>query len=161
MLTAVRTFMENHIQMLSTKDKEPHESIGQTAGLIMTQMIGMAKSQKKEYQPDIIREVGMDLIHELYMVAGESGAIENLPEDDSDGYQAIIEQSALEAVKMYGENLLQTGQVNVESHKKELQHQMQREADSGELDNRGMEDFDEEARFAMAQRLKGVTNGQS
>ena len=155
---ANKSMADNVVQMLASKDREPHESIGQTAGMTMTQMITMAKSQGKEYSPDVIREVGMDLVHEMYMIASKSGAIKNLPEDESKGYEAIINQSILEAVKFFGEQQIASGNVNQAAHMKELEHQMNREADSGELDNWGMEEFDEETRFGLAQRLKGGQN---
>jgi hypothetical protein len=151
---ARKSLADQTIELLSNKDKEPQEAIGVTAGLTMQNILQMAKKQKKEYQPDVIREVGMDLIGELYMIADKSGAIENLPEEDSKEYQAITHQAALEAVKVVGEGMIKGGTAKQAMHKKELDQQMQREADSGELDSWGMEEFDDETRFAIAQNLK-------
>jgi len=153
-----KPFADQVIQMLATKDKEPHESIGVAAGLVLSQMVGMAKRNKVEYLPDVIREAGMDLVGELYMIADKSGAIKGLPEEGSEGYQAVINQSILEAVKFYGENLISTGQTNQQEHMNELQHQMQREADSGELEGWGMEEFDLDTRNQIASKLGG-SNG--
>jgi hypothetical protein len=55
--------------------------------------------------------------------------------------------------------MIQAGTANQGMHKKELDQEMQREADSGELDNWGMEEFDEETRFAIAQKMKEGGNG--
>jgi len=130
-----------------------------TAGLLMFQMITMAKRQKVEYAPDVIREVGMDLVHELYMIADKSGAIKDLPEDGSQGYEAIIGHAVAEATKHYGEQSIQTGQTNQQEHMNELQHQMKREADSGELDNWGMEGFDDQSRLDLSRKMGDITRG--
>lgn len=147
------------LQMLSNKDAEPAVNIGRAAGTIMIGMITMAKRQKQEYAPDVIREVGMDLVGELYRIAQKSGAIRNLPKEDSKGYEYIIQFAMAEATKTYGENLIASGQTNQQEHMKELQHQMQREADAGELDDWGMEEFDDESRHQLVRRMGDITNG--
>lgn len=134
------------IKLMSVKNKEAHVAIGQTAGMVMTYMIDMAKRQKVEYSGPVIQEVGMDLVLELAKIAGFSGAIENMPEEDSPEFEKLMELSALEAAKMFGEWQLQTGQADREGHMKEVQGQMQREADSGQLDDWEMEELDPKMR---------------
>lgn len=148
------------IEMLATKDKEPFESIGITAGMTIQNLTEMARRQGKKYSPDVIREVGMDLLIELYEIADKSGAIKNLPPVDSDEGDKIIEQAALEATKVVGEQLIASGEVNQQEHMNLLQHQMQREADSGELDDWGFEQFDEGTRRKIARELGQVAGGR-
>jgi len=154
-----KSMADSVIELMSNKDQEPQASIGTAAGMTMFNIITMAKRQKKEYDPDVIREVGMDLVGELYMIASKSGAIANLPEEESQEGQAILQQAALEATKLYGEQSIATGQTNQQEHMNEVQHQMQREADSGELDNWGMEEFDDQSRLDLARRIGDVTRG--
>ncbi|MEE8403388.1 MAG: hypothetical protein V3R93_06510 [Candidatus Hydrothermarchaeaceae archaeon] len=143
------------VKMMSVKGKEAHVAIGTTAGMIMTQMIDMAKRQGKEYDGRIVQEVGMDLIIELTEIANLSGAIENIPKDDSPEFDKLIELSVLEATKFYGEHQIRTGQADQQGHMNELQGQMQREADSGELDDWGMEELDPQIRDQIVQQMQG------
>ena len=142
------------IKMMSMKGKEAHVALGTAAGMIMTQMIDMAKRQGKEYPGPIIQEVGMDLIVELADIAKMSGAIENIPEEESPEFEKLMELSALEGSKFYGEHQLRTGQADRQGHMAEVQDQMQREADSGELEDWVMEEPDPQIRDQMAQQLQ-------
>ena len=143
------------IKMLSVKGKEAHVAIGQTGGMILTQMIDMAKRQGKQYDDRIVQEVGMDLAVELADIARMSGAIENLPPEDSDEFEQLVENAVLEGTKFYGEHLIRTGQADQQGNMNALQGQMQREADAGELDEWGMEELDPQIRNDIAQQLQG------
>jgi hypothetical protein len=158
---APRSLADEVIKLLSTKGKEAYISIGTTAGLIMTQLIDTAKRQGVEYEGSVVMEVGLDLIHELAGIARMSGAIDNLPEEDTPEYDKLMELSALEAAKYFGEYQLATGQADQVGHRKELDEQMQREADAGQLDNWGMEEMDPEIRGSLAQQMGagGQQNG--
>jgi hypothetical protein len=140
------------IKMMSVKGKEAHVAVGTTAGLIMTQMTDMAKRAGKEYSGRVIQEVGMDLVVELLDIANVSGAIKNLPEEDSPEFEKLVELSVLEASKLYGEWQLRTGQADRQGHMQEVQEGMQREADAGELDDWGMEELDPQMRARVAQQ---------
>jgi hypothetical protein len=148
------------IKMMSVKGKEAHVAIGQTAGMIMTTMIDMAKRQGREYDGRIVQEVGMDLVVELADIANLSGAIENMPPEDSPEFDKLIELAVLEGTKLFGEHRIRTGQADQQGHMNELQGQMQREADAGELDDWGMEQLDPEMRTKMAQQLQGQQQPQ-
>lgn len=148
------------IKMLSVKGKEAHVAIGQTGGMIMTQMIDMARRQGKQYDDRIVQEVGMDLAVELADIARISGAIENLPPENSDAFEELIEQAVLEGTKFYGEHLIRTGQADQQGNMNALQGQMQREADAGELDDWGMEELDPQIRNDIAQQLQGQAPAQ-
>lgn len=155
-----RSMADAVIRMLSTKDKEAHVAIGTTAGLVMTQMIDNAKRQGVEYPGPVIQEVGMDLIVELIELAGVSGAIKNMPQDEeSEEFQALAKMAALEAAKYFGEWQIETGQADQVGHQKEVQDELQREADAGELDDWGMEEMDPAMRSQVAQRVGDVTRG--
>lgn len=143
------------INALSDPRRQPHEVIGGVAGLMMAQMIDMAKRQGMEYPGPVVQEVGMDATMELMRVADFSGAIKNMPEEDSPEFEKLFELSVLEAAKFFGEHQLQTGQANRNMHMKELQGQFQREAESGELDDWGMEQFDDQFRGAVSDEIKG------
>ena len=156
---AKKSMADQVIQTLADKGQEPQQSIGRTAGLLLFQLTTMAKRQKVEYSPDVVREVGMDLVQELYKIADASGAIKNLPPVDSKDGEELLTHATLEAVKMYGEQAINTGQVNQQEHMNELEHQMQREADSGELDDWGMEEFDPQTRLDLARKVGDVTRG--
>ena len=154
-----RSLADQIVQSLATKAAEPQEAIGKTAASVLSNLVTMAKRQEIEYAPDVVKEVGMDIVSELYMLAGKSGAIKNLPPEDSEEAEPIIHHAVIEATKAYGEGLLATGQVDQQAQMKELQHQMQREADAGELDDWGMEEFDEESRGQLALKMGDITNG--
>jgi hypothetical protein len=96
---------------------------------------------------------------ELIDIARVSGAVQNIPEEDSPAYAELLELAALDAAKFYGEWGVQTGQINQQANMKEMEHQMQREADSGELDEWGMEEFDPDMRSALAGQVGDITNG--
>lgn len=142
------------VEMLGVKGQPAHEAIGRLAGIIMSQMIDLAKRAGREYDGRAIQEAGLDLVTELMDIAKTSGAIENMPEEDSPEWAKLAELSALEASKQYGEWLLRTGQADREGHLREIQGQMQREADSGELDNWGMEQMDPQLRDRIAQQVQ-------
>ena len=154
---AQRSMADEVIKMMSTKDKEAYVSIGTAAGLIMTQMIDNAKRQGVEFDGPVIQEVGIDLVGELIRIADMSGAINGLPEEDSEEYDNLMELAALEGSKFYGEYQIKTGQSDQVGHRKELDEQMQREADSGGLDEWGMEEMDGGMRDSLAQQ---ITSGQ-
>jgi hypothetical protein len=143
------------IRMLSTKDKEAYLTIGRVAGIIMSQMTDLAKRSKVEYPGEVIRDVGTSLVIELIELAEVSGAIKNIPPEDSEERDKLTEMSALEAAKVYGEWQIHTGQANKAGAQQDMQNQMQREADSGELDDWGMEELDPETQGQLVQRLQG------
>ena len=149
------------IEMLSVKDKPAHIAIGQTAGMVLTQMRDMAKRAGKEYPPVVIQEAGLDLIIELLDIAQMSGAINNIPEEDSPEYQKLVELSALEGAKLYGEWLLRTGQAPRDQAAQEVQKEMRREADAGELDDWGMEELDPQLRARLMQQVQQQQGGQA
>jgi hypothetical protein len=144
------------IKMMSTKGKEAHMAVGETGSLVLRYIIDMMKRQGKEYPGHVIQEVGMDIVIELLDIANVSGAISNIPEEDSPEYQKLVELSALEMAKSFGEWMLQTGQADRQGHMREIQQQMQREADGGELDDWGMEELDPKIR---AQVVGAVQQG--
>jgi hypothetical protein len=153
-----RSFAAELVRVLSTKGKEAYILLGQTAGLIMTQMIDLAKRQGVEYPGFIIQEVGLDLLTELTEIARE-GAIKDLPDEETPEFDKLMELSALEAAKLYGEHQIKTGQADQQGHMNELQDEMQRESDSGALDDWGMEEMDPPSREALAGSIGGQQNG--
>jgi hypothetical protein len=149
--TTDKSLADATIEMLSTKDKEPHVSIGTTAGLLMVNLIDNAKRNEVEYSGPVIQEVGMVVVQELYEVAKESGAITGLPEEDTPEMIDLMELAALEAAKVFGEWQIQTGQADQQGHMQDLQRQMQREAE--------MEEFDPAMRMKAVKQFGGVTDG--
>lgn len=126
----------------------------------MTQMVDNAKRQGVEYEGTVIQSVGEDLIEELMDIARVSGAIEPMPAEDSPEEDKLAELAALEAAKFYGEYQLKTGQADTRGHQQEMNEQMQREADAGELDDWGMEEMDAGMRDTLVQQVGGgAANG--
>jgi len=154
-----RSLAQEVVKMLSTKGKEAYVSVGTTAGLLMTQLVDTAKRAKKEYSGPVIQEVGMDLVAELVDIGRESGAIKDAPEEGTPEYDKLLEMASLEAAKFYGEYQIKTGQADQQGHRQEIDEQMQREADSGALDNWGMEEMNPEMRNALAQQVGGQRRG--
>lgn len=146
-----KSVAQSVVELLGTKDKPAHQAIGTTAGMVMTHMVTLAKRNGQEYAGPVIQEVGMDLVLELIDIAKGSGAINNIPEEDSEPFVKLVELSVLEAAKFYGEHQLRTGQADQQGHMREIEEQMQREADAGELDDWGMEELDP----AMRERIAG------
>lgn len=147
------------VRQLTNPNIKPEAAIGGTAATILSQLIDREKRNNVEYPPDIIKEVGIDLVYELYEIADVSGAIKNLPAEDTPEYDKLIELCALEATKAYGQHLMDTGQTDQRAHMAELQDEMQREAESGELDDWGMEEFDPQTRQQIEQQLGAAKNG--
>lgn len=143
------------IKLMSVKGKEAHVAIGTAAGMVMMQITDMAQRAGVKYDGPIVQEVGIDLVVELTEIAALSGAIENMPEEESEEYGKLVELSALEAAKMYGEWQLRTGQADQQGHMNEIEQQMQREADAGELDNWEMEELDPKMRQQVLQSMQG------
>ena len=143
------------VKLLSSKDRPAHEAIGTAAALIMIQIIDLSKRSNVQYDPRVVQEVGMDLVVELADIADQSGAIRDMPEEDSEEYAKLIELSVLEGAKIYGEWQLRTGQAPRQQAMGEIDEQMQREADAGELDDWQMEELDPQMRQQLMQSLKG------
>jgi len=148
------------VKLLSVKGKAAHESIGAAAALTMIQVLDIAKRNGVEYDPRIVQEVGMDAVVELTEIADMSGAIKGIPEDESEEYNKLIELAVLEAAKVFGEQQLRTGQAPRQQAMAEIDEQMQREADSGELDDWQMEELDPEMRSQVMQSVQAKTKGQ-
>jgi len=150
-----RSLADEVVRQLSQKGKEAYIVIGDTAGLIMTQMVDNAKRQGVQYEGSVVMQAGMGLIGELIKIARMSGAIKNLPEEDSEEEQKLVELAALQGSKYFGEYQLSTGQADQMGHRKELDEQMQREADSGQLDDWGMEQMSPDIRASLMQQIGG------
>ena len=146
-------------RQLATKGKEAYVSLGETAALVLSQLVETAKRQGVEYPGWILEEVGVDLILELSRIARDTGVIANLPEEDTPEFEKLMELSALQAAKWYGEHLLRTGQADQQGARAILDEQMQREFDSGELDDWAMEEMDPQMRSALADQAGGFVNG--
>ena len=146
------------IKLMSEKDKEAHVAIGTAAGMVIQILMDLSKRAGQEYSGPVIQEVAMDCVEELADIAKLSGAIKNMPEEDSPEWAKLMELSALEMSKYVGEWMLRTGQADRQGHMKEIEGQMQREADAGELDDWGMEELDP----AIRERVAGaVADGQT
>jgi hypothetical protein len=139
------------IKLMSTKGKEAHVAIGTTAGMVLMRLIDTAKRANVSYVGPVLQEVALDIVVELTDIAQGSGAIKNIPPEDSEPYKQLIKLASLEMAKMVGEWMLQTGQADQQGHMKEIQQQMQREADGGELDDWNMQELDPQIRQQVGQ----------
>jgi hypothetical protein len=149
------------IALMSEKGKAAHESIGKAAGMVMQILIDMSKRNGVEYSGPALQEVALDCCEELAEIAKLSGAISNMPEQDSPEWAKLMELTALEAAKHIGEWMLQTGQADRQGHMQEIQQQMKREADAGELEDWGMEELDPQIRQRVAGAIQdGQTGGR-
>lgn len=145
------------IKLMSQKDKAAHEAIGTAAGMTLQTLMDISKRNGVQYSGPVLQEVAMDCVEELGEIAKLSGAVKDMPEEDSEEWAKLMELSALEMSKYVGEWMLQTGQADQQGHMQELEGQMQREADAGELDDWGMEELDPEMR---AQVVGSIQDGQ-
>lgn len=148
------------IDVMSQKGMEAHVLIGTAAGMVLQILMDIAKRNGVEYSGPVLQEVAMDCCEELADIAKLSGAIENMPEQDSEEWAKLMELSALEMAKYVGEWMLQTGQADRQGHLQEIEQQMQREADAGELDDWGMEELDPQIRDRVAGAMQDGQSGR-
>ncbi len=137
-----KSIADGVIKTLSNTEIPAYKTIGKTAGNLMRLFDELAKRNKKEWSGDVLREVGMDLVTELIDIAKETGAQKNLPEDGTPEEESFYQQAVLEAVKVFGDYLLNTGQADVDGEQAAYKEQMEREATSGALDDWNMQDMD-------------------
>lgn len=149
------------IDVMAQKGKEAHVSIGTAVGMTMQILMDISKRNGVEYSGPVLQEVAIDCCEELAEIAKLSGAVANMPEQDSPEWAKLMELTALEAAKYIGEWMLETGQADRQGHMQEIEQQMQREADAGELDDWGMEELDPKIRAHVAQSVQdGQTGGR-
>jgi hypothetical protein len=144
------------IKAISNSQIPAHEAIGKQTGNLMRLFHETAKRAGKEYPGDVLREVGMDLATELIDIGRETGAVKNLPEEDTPEMQNFYQQTVLEAAKLFGEYMLSTGQADVQGEQEAYKEQMEREATSGALDDWNMEEMDTNALKAAIDQQRGI-----
>ena len=150
-----KSMADSLIKQMTNTGGPAYESIGKAAGNAMKLFHENAKRQGKEYSGDVLREVGMDLVTELMDVAGELGAVK-VPEDGTPEGDEFYKLAVLEAAKLFGDYYLKTGQADVEGEKQGMQEQMEREGQSGELDDWDMQGMDPNAMKEMMAQKQGI-----
>ena len=144
---------DNIIRALSNSDMPSYAVIGSQAGNLMRLFHENAKRQKVEYPDSVLMELGGVVIQELTDVARETGAIQELPEEDSPEMQDFYQMAMLEGAKHFGEYMKRTGQADQVGAQEVMTEQMEREASSGGLDDWDMQEMDPDAlKNAMAQQ---------
>lgn len=128
------------MDMLANPDLAQEVAIGHTTALILQMFHNNAKRQGVEYSGDVLREVGMDLVGELYETAMAVGIYEDMSEAEAytPEQEEMLEMAVLEATKKFGEYLQSTGQIDAEKQQGaqgEFMEQVEREAQAGELDD--------------------------
>ena len=150
-----KSIADGIIKTLSNTEIPAHKAIGKTAGNLMRNFHELSKRNKKEWSGDVLREVGMDLVTELMDVAQVTGAQKNLPDEESQEGQDFYQQAVLEAAKVFGDYMLETGQADVQGEQAAYKEQMEREATSGALDDWNMQDMDPAQMEAGIAQQKG------
>lgn len=138
-----KSMADSLIKTLANSQLPSHVAIGQSAGNTLRLFHENAKRQGKEIPGDVLREIGMDVIVEFIDIARETGAVKQLPEDESVEMRDFANQAALEAAKHFGEYMLKTGQADVQGEQEAYKEQMEREATSGALDDWNMQGMDQ------------------
>ena len=112
--------------------------------------------QKVEFPGDVLMSVGQDLVVELMDIGRTTGAVKDLPPEESPQEEEFARLATLEASKVFGDYMLNTGQVDSEQAKNDYMEQMEREATSGALDDWDMKEMDPQQLEAAVAQQKGV-----
>jgi len=133
---------DNIMTALANKAAPLYKNIGMTVGNLLFLLTTNARRQGVEYPEAAVVEVGKDLVVELMDMAQEVGVVDDLPSGGEDEFTDDEEQTvlmaSLEAAKYYGEQMKNSGMITPEvqkAHRGDMEEEMQREADAGELDD--------------------------
>ena len=142
---SAKDFHDSLIKTLANSQMPSFEAIGKSAGNTLRLFHENAKRQGKKYDGGVLQEIGMDLIVEFIDIARVTGAVKDLPDEESTEMRDFANQAALEAAKHFGEYMMKTGQADVEGAQNDYKEQMEREATSGALDDWNMQGMNPEA----------------
>jgi len=121
---------------LNVRGSAAPEAIGGTTAEIIMMIKNNAKRQGVEYPSESLLGGGMEVAQLLMDLARDGGIFPDIPENEDDPqYEDLATKALLEAVRVYGERMLQTGQVNQQEYSQMLTEMMEEEAALGELDD--------------------------
>lgn len=133
---APRDVIISHLNAVDGQAAE--EAVGRTAAQVITIITNNAKSQGFPYPPDVIFHGANEILDALYKIGVASGVIKNMPPAGSPEEDKIMSASKVYAAQYFGQNIINSGQDTPEfqdQNKKYVLDQIQREGESGALDN--------------------------
>ncbi len=151
-----KSMADSIIKKISNPEFPSYANIGGTAGELMRLFHNNAKRQGVEFPGDVLMNVGMDLITELMDIARVTGAVKDLPAEESPEEAEFARLATLEASRIFGEYMLETGQADTPQAQEDYQEQMEREATSGALDDWDMKEMDPEQLQAAVAQKEGI-----
>jgi len=151
-----KSMADTIIKAISTSTMPAYKTIGGTAAMIMRLFHNNAKRQNVDYSGDVLREIGMNVVVELTDVARETGAIKGLPEVDGPKEEEFTRLAVLEAAKGFGQYMLDTGQADTKTAQKDYKEQMEREGESGALDDWDMQGMEPDALDNAVAQHEGI-----
>jgi hypothetical protein len=134
------------IDHLNVKGMSAADAVGRTTAQVCWIMYMNAKRQGYPYTPDVLYHGADEIMSDLYQVGVAAKVIKNPPPDGSVEEQHLLGMAKLVACKFFGQNLIDTGQANQQEAQQYYLAQIQREGESGELDN-----WDPSKQFTPAQ----------
>ncbi len=133
------------------------EALGGTTADVVFMIHNNAKRQGVEYEADVLWHGADEIMSQLLDLGRASGVFPKLPPENSEEEQKLLGAAKAEAAKAFGEKLIATGQAPQAEAQAFMQEQMQREADSGELDD--WDPLSSVSPDALTQALKRAQGG--
>lgn len=123
------------IDHLNVKGMPADVAVGRTTAQVIWLMFSNAKHQGVDYPPDVLYHGADEVMSHIYEIGVKSGAIKNPPPPDSPEEQKLLGMAKMYATQFFGNNVIDAGMNNQDEARAYYQSQMQREADTGALEN--------------------------
>lgn len=122
------------IDHLNIKGMSAADAVGRTTAQVAWILYTAAKRGGMPYSPDVLYHGADEIMSDLYQIGVHSGVIKNPPPEGSPEEEHLLGLAKLSAAKFFGQNLIDTGQANQKEAQQYYLEQIQREGDSGGLD---------------------------
>jgi len=144
------------LERMNQRDLTVPEAIGGTCADVAFMIHNNAKRQGVEYEADVLWHGADEIMSQLLDLGRAAGIFPKLPPENSEDEAKLLGAAKAEAAKAFGEKLIATGQNPQAEAQSYMQEQMQREADTGELDEWDpLSEVSPDALTKAIQRAKG------
>jgi hypothetical protein len=134
------------VDHLNIKGMSAAEAVGRTTAQVAWILYTAAKRAGMPYSPDVIYHGADEIMSDLYQIGVSAGVIKNPPPAGSQEEEHLLGMAKLAAAKYFGQNLINTGQANQQQAQQYYLEQIQREGESG-----GLDDWDPSKQFTPGQ----------
>lgn len=123
------------IDHLNVRGMSADAAVGRTTAQIAWLIFANAKHNGVDYPPDVLYHGADEIMSHVYEIGVQSGAIKNPPPPDSPEEQKLLGMAKMYACQFFGNNVIDSGLNDQQANRQYYLQQMQREADTGGLDN--------------------------